>query len=115
MPFSIWEKYSKIKQIQDNNSIIQSYLSKVEVIIKEIMPRNNGEYNLIKNILDNLKISNEVKIYDIFEEKEKFFVVIDNNKKDLEIFDSLFSIQEIDIIKEGIIANKKILYLKKKY
>ena len=46
MPSKIWNKYKIIKEIK-NNSNIKTYLTKIEPIIKEIIPKNKEEYFII--------------------------------------------------------------------
>ena len=47
MPSKIWDKYIKIKEL-NTNSNIKTYLAGIEIIIKEILPKNITEYSLIK-------------------------------------------------------------------
>jgi len=88
----IWDKYTKIKEIKlNNNSLIKTYLSNKEFIIKEIHPKDWEDYNKFLDFLEYIEISEEIKFYDLIEEKEKIFVVIDNNEKTQAKFDSLIS------------------------
>ena len=87
----IWDKYTKIKEINLNNNIIKTYLSNKEFIIKEIHPKDWKDYNKFLHFLEYIEISEEIKFYDIIEEKEKIFVVIDNNERTQIKFDSLIN------------------------
>ena len=100
MPSKIWNKYKMIKEI-NSNSNIKTYLSRIEPIIKEIMPKNKDEYYRIYERLDNLK--DELNINEIIEENERIYIVIDNNDELLLKLDKLILSDELDIIKEGII------------
>jgi len=40
MPSKIWNKYEVIKEIEDNSNI-KTYLTKIEPIAKEIIPKKN--------------------------------------------------------------------------
>ena len=50
MPSKIWDKYKIIKEPKElnTNSNIKTYLAGIEIIIKEILPKNITEYSLIK-------------------------------------------------------------------
>ena len=87
----------KIKEIPNNN--IKTYLARIEPIIKEIKLNDKDEY--IYEKLEKLK--KEIKVYDIIEENEIIYLVIDNNQKSNNIVDNLLLTKELDIKKEGII------------
>jgi predicted KAP-like P-loop ATPase len=76
MPSKIWNKYKIIKEI-NSNSNIKTYLARIEPIIKEIIPKNKDDYYRIYERLEKLK--EEINIYEIIEENEKIYIVIDNN------------------------------------
>ena len=42
MPSTIWNKYKKVKEIEDNSNI-KTYLTRIEPIIKEISYKNRNE------------------------------------------------------------------------
>ena len=100
MPMNIWNKYKKIKEIS-SNSKIKTYSVRIEPIIKEIIPKDIGDYYLIKDRLTNL--SYEFKIYEIIEEGDRIFAVIDNNEELNLKIDKLVLSDELEIQKEGII------------
>ena len=83
MPSKIWNKYKMIKEI-NSNSNIKTYLTRIEPIIKEIIPKNK-----------------EFNIYEIIEENERIYIVIDNNDELLLKIDKLIISDELDIMKEG--------------
>ena len=94
----IWNKYTKIKEI-NYNSNIKTYLVRIEPILKEIIPKDINDYFIIKQRIEILK--NKYKIYDIIEENEKIYIVID---KEINIeIDKIILSNELDIKKEGII------------
>ena len=97
---SIWNKYKKIKEINKNKNI-NTYLASIEPIIKEIIINNENEYYIIKERIE--KIKNIIKIYDIIEEKDKIYIIIDNNEEIIMKIDKMILSEEIDIKKEGII------------
>ena len=100
MPMNIWNKYKKIKEIS-SISKIKTYSVRIEPIIKEIIPKDIGDFYLIKDRLTNL--SYEFKIYEIIEEEERIYVVIDNDEELNLKIDKLILSDELEIQKEGII------------
>jgi len=89
-----------IKEIKSNSNI-KTYLTRIEPIIKEIIPKNKDDYYIISERLDKLK--EELNIYEIVEENERIYIVIDNNEELLLKIDKLILSNELDIKKEGII------------
>ena len=100
MPSKIWNKYKMIKELQSNENI-KTYLTRIEPIIKEIIPKNKNEYYLIIERL--IKLKEELHIYEIIEENERIYIVIDNNNELLSKIDKLILSNELNIMKEGII------------
>ena len=96
MPESIWNIYEKIKEI-NNNSNIKTYLAKIETIIKEIKPKDKNDYFFIYKRLEKLK--NEIKIFDIIDENDIIYIVIENNEEINNKVDKLL-IEKLDIKKE---------------
>ena len=106
MPSKIWEKYTFIKEFESNsNSNIKTYLAKTELIVKEILPKNEDDYYKISEKLKKLKIDSkeEFNIYDIKEEDERIYVAIENKKELLLKFDKLILSEELNINKQSII------------
>ena len=103
MTITIWNKYKKIKEV-DNNSNIKTYLARIEPIIKEISYKNMNEYLLIREKIE--KIKNKIKIYDIIEEEDKIFIVINNNNEIISEIDKLILKDKIEIKKEGILKEQ---------
>ena len=83
------------------NSNIKTYLTRIEPIIKEIIPKNKDDYYRIYERLEKLK--EEINIYEIIEENERIYIVIDNNDELLLKVGKLILLEELDIKKEGII------------
>ena len=54
MPSKIWNKYPKVKEIE-NNSNIRTYLTRIEPIIKEITYKNRNEYFEIRTRIERIK------------------------------------------------------------
>jgi len=102
MPSKIWSKYKIIKEIEDNSNI-KIYLTKIEPIVKEIIPKNKEEYIIIKERLERLKLRKEINIYEIIEENDRIYIAIDNNDELLSKIDKLLLSEEIDIKKESVI------------
>jgi len=105
MPSKIWDKYKKIKEVESNNSKIKTYIASIEPIIKEIIFENKNDYYIIKERLEKLKeeLEEELNIYEIIEENERIYIVIDNKRELLSKIDKLILSDELDIKKEGII------------
>ena len=91
-----------IKEIKSNSNI-KTYLASIEPIIKEIIPKNEDDYFTIFERLEKIKEEEEINIYEIIEENERIYIVIDNNKELLSKIDKLILSDELDIRKEGII------------
>jgi len=102
MPSKIWNKYKMIKEI-NSNSNIKTYLTRIEPIIKEIIPKNKDDSFRIYERLEILK--EELNIYEIMEENERIYIVIDNNDELLLKIDKLILSDELNIIKEGNIKD----------
>ena len=112
MPSSIWQKYTKITELNDNKSDFKNILSEMKVIIKEIIPKDNNECILIRDILENLKNTNYITIYDIIEESDKIYVVIDNDEEVSIQLDSIIN-QNKEIKKEGNTLGRELPITKK--
>ena len=103
MPSKIWDKYKRIKEIESNNSNIKTYLTIIEPIVKEIIPKNKDDYYFISERFEKLKEERELNIYEIIEENGRIYIVIDNNEELLSKIDKLILSDELYIEKEGII------------
>ena len=103
MPTKIWNKYKRIKEIESNNSKIKTYIASIQPIVKEIIPNNKDDYYIINERLKKIKEEGPLNIYEIIEENERIYIVIDNNEKFLSKIDKLILSDELDIKKEGII------------
>ena len=103
MESEIWNKYKIIKEI-DNNSKIKTYLTRIEPIIKEISYKNKNEYIVIKEKIEGIK--NKIKIYDIIEEGEKIYIVVDNNLEVISEIDKILLEDEIELKKEGVLKEQ---------
>lgn len=99
MPSKIWNKYTKLSEINSNsNSNIKTYLARIEPIIKEInIPKDYNEYYLIKEKIDNIKSMDGV--IEIIEEDNKIYIVLVNNPAIISKIDEL--ILEIESIRVG--------------
>ena len=99
MPESIWNKYEKIKEIENKNSNIKTYLVKIEPLIKEIKPKDKNDYLSIYQRIEKLK--SEIKIYDVVDENDKIYIVIENNEEISNKVDKI--LKEKNIKKEGVV------------
>jgi len=99
MPSNIWNKYKIIKEIEDNSNI-KTYLTRIEPIVKEIIPKNKKDYFIIMERLERLKLEEDLNIYEIIEEDDRIYIVIDNNNELLSKIDKLILSDELDIRKE---------------
>ena len=100
MPSKIWSKYKKIKEIKSNSNI-KTYLTRIDLIVKEIIPKNIDDYYAISERLEELK--EEFNIYEIIEEDKRIYIVMDNNEELLLKIDNLILSDELNIKKERII------------
>ena len=99
MPESIWNKYEKLKEIENKNSNIKTYLAKIEPLIKEIKPKDKNDQLPIYQRIEKLK--NEIKIYDTIDENDKIYIVIENNEEISNKVDKI--LKEKNIKKEGVL------------
>ena len=104
MAKTIWSIYQKIKEIDNKNSSITTYLAKIEPIIKEIKPKDESDYIIKYQRLEKLK--KEIKVYDIIEEDGKFYVIIDNNEELSKKVDNLILSEELNIRKDSLVEGK---------
>ena len=107
----VWNKYKKIKEISTTSntksntaSKINIYLTRIEPIIKEIVPKDKDAYDTIYELLNQMK--NEIKIYDIIKENDKIYVVIDNNEETNERIDKILFSGRLNIEKESILEGQ---------
>ncbi len=105
----IWNKYTKKREISKKNSKIKTYSAIFEPMIKEIAYQNEEEYFTTYKKLKILEY--EIKIYDIIEEKDIIYVVLDNDEEisrriDNEIIPKSF-IEEAILLELGKPVNKK--------
>jgi len=103
MALTIWNKYKKIKEINSNLNI-KTYLARIDPIIKEISYNNKNEYLKIMKRIEIIK--NKINIYDIIEEEDKIYIVIDNNKEIITEIDKLILKDKNEIKKEGILKGQ---------
>ena len=89
----IWKKYTKIREIlQDQNQYFKTttYLSTLEVIIKEIDLNNNAEIKFrIQKFIEKIKKLKKFHIYEFQEINNKMYFTID--KENSEKFDQLIN------------------------
>ena len=103
MSSKIGKKYQLLEEISLNSNI-KTYLARIEPIIKEIIPKNQNEYDLIRKRLKIIK--NIIEIYEIIEEKDRIYIVIDNNKEEILKLDKLLLSDELDIKNEGFLEKQ---------
>jgi len=103
MTITIWNKYTLIKEV-DKKSNIKTYLARIEPIIKEISYNNKNEYLAIREKLKGIR--NKITIYDIIEEEDKIYIVINNNNEIISKIDNLILKNDIEIKKEGILQGQ---------
>ena len=72
----IWTKYTKLEE-NTSNPNFKTYLARIEIVVKIIILKDENEYYLIKEKLEEMK--NISGIYEIIEENNKIYIVIDNN------------------------------------
>ena len=97
---SIWNKYTKVKEMSSIQNV-KTYLAKIEPLVKEITPKDKDDYDEIYITLCDAK--DELNIYDIIEENDKIYVIIENNKEVEDKIDKLISNEKSGIQKESIL------------
>ena len=58
MPTKISEKYKLVKEIESNSNI-KTYLAKMELIVKEIIPKDKDDYYKISEKLKKFNIDSK--------------------------------------------------------
>ena len=99
----IWDKYQKLEEINENWNI-KTYRARIEPIIKEISYKNRDDYYLVYRRIEKLK--SEIKIYDIIEEENKIYIVIDNNNNEKLLDIDKILKDEAEIKKEIVLENE---------
>ena len=84
---SVWDDYTKIGE--EKNSKIKAYKARKVFLVKEINFQNEEEKISMLVALKFMK--NEVNIYNIYEDYNKFNVIIDEDMQMSEKFDELFN------------------------
>ena len=97
---NVWDKYQKIKEIK-NKSNIKTYLARIEPIIKEITPKDEDEYNTIIDYFSELK--DKFKVYDIIQEKQIIYLVVENKDEINKEIDNLLISGKFNEKKESIL------------
>ena len=97
---SILGKYDILSELCEFSNI-KTYLTQSILIVKEIIPKNKDDYLIIRENLEVLKY--QYNIYEIKEQNEKIYIVIDNNEELNSIIDKLIFSEDIEIKKEAII------------
>ena len=103
---SIWNKFQIIKEMntisnQDSNTTVKTYLTRIEPIIKEIIPKDKENLEIIHERFDELK--KEIKIYDIIEENDRIYIIIDNNEKIKNKVDNMLMSNDLNIQQEVVL------------
>ena len=103
---SIWNKFQIIKEMntisnQDSNTTVKTYLTRIEPIIKEIIPKDKDNLEIIHERFDELK--KELKIYDIIEENDRIYIIIDNNEKIKNKVDNMLMSNDLNIQQEVVL------------
>ena len=110
MPSTILQKYKILEKI-NNSSKIKTYLTRIEPIVKEIIPKDKDEYDTIYYNLQDLK--NDV--YEIIEENDKIYIIMENNEKLMAKVDKVILsekiIKEIGIEGKTAITKEEIMNL----
>ena len=87
----IFNKYTKVEDIISNSNI-KTYSARIEPIIKEITAKDYNECYLIKEKLEK----NKNGIYEIIEDNNKIYIVIENNP------DTILKIDKLILQNENI-------------
>ena len=98
----IWSKYKIIKEI-DSKLNIKTYLTRIEPVIKEIIPKDKDDYYIMSEKLENLK--EELNINEKKEENEKIYLVLENNEEILSKVDRFLLSDELNINWETILQD----------
>lgn len=76
---SIWDKFIKLEEQKENQSKIKTYKARKEFLIKEISFQDEEEK--LSKYGDIEEIKNHIKIYDLIEDENCIYIVIDSDSK----------------------------------
>ena len=100
---NIWNKYKIIQEV-NSSSNIKTYLTFIQPIVKEIIPKDKEDYDiLLEKIQDSRE---ELNIYEIIKEKDKIYVALENNDELLSKLEKLILSEDSKIKKEGVIEGQ---------
>ena len=107
---SFWTKYTKLEDL-GSNSNIKNYLVRIQPIVKEINYKDKEECDSIIEKLKKFKekLKEKLYIFEIIEENNKLYIVIDNNDELLSKIDKLILSKELDIKKESFIEGHDLI------
>ena len=100
---SVWNKYKKEKELSSTQHI-KTFLASFQPIIKEIMPKDKESLFEIYEYFDNMK--EELKIYEIFYEDGKIYLVLGNDEDINKRIDDIISKNEYKDKKECILEGQ---------
>ena len=100
---SIWNKYKNEKEISSSQNL-KTYSATFEPIIKEITSEDKENHFLIYDYFDNLR--EELKIYEIFEEDGKIYLVVEKDDDTNKRIDDILSKKEYKEKKECILEGQ---------
>ena len=100
---SIWNKYKLSKDLASNENI-KTYLATFEPIIKEITSKDEDSKFEMYEYFGNLK--EELKIYEMIEEKDKIYLVVENDEETNKRIDEIILANEYSIKKECVLEGE---------
>ena len=100
---SVWNKYKKEKELSSSKHI-KTFLGTFQPIIKEIIPEDKESLFSIYEYFDNLK--EELKIYEIFDEEGKIYLVVGHNEDTNKRIDDIILKNEYKDEKECILEGQ---------
>ena len=109
---SVWNKYKKEKELSSTHHI-KTFLASFQPIIKEIIPKDKESLFSIYEYFDNMK--EELKIYEIYDEEGKIYLVVGNDEDTNKRIDDIIPKMNIKMKKNAFWMDKMDQLLKKKY
>ena len=102
---SIWNFCKQVETVENENTNYTYYKAKLDIALKEIKAQNSQEKLILFNKIEKIKRSDIIKVYDYFDENDKIFILLEDDKEKMSNFNKYIYDEEEKTIKEIAIRN----------